>query len=221
MVYILLLILILLTCALRLRFRINTLLFRHLRRPFPAGFVLFILALSLCFTAREKCHILGNNQYVLFISTLTLWFMSFTLSSATLKCGIKYMRMTPFGSDIRIDIDYAYINSAHSKENLKYKSMELVEDIQYLMDSHPCKTISFSSHLLRSGIRGYISKSLAEKGITFTVKDRKTLLPEKMVLNLRYGGRTRYRLFTNLKHANGFKVHSNGAKFEIFNHEAR
>lgn len=213
--------LVLFTVALRFRFRDSHQFFIKLRRPFPAELALLILSSALCLTAQERLFLFRKNDHLLysmsFMSVITTWFISYISSSSMLKTTVPDMLLTPCLSNIRIDITPRYIEALPSTRSPEDISNKIAGDISYLMSILPCKTIVFGSHLLRTGLRESLSNSLREKEISFTVKERKTHLPEAMVLNLRYGGKTRYRLFTYLKHPNGFKVHRNGGAFKIYN----
>ncbi len=215
--------LILLTVALRFRFRDNHYLFIILRRPFFAELALLALSSALCLTTLENPHYFGANVFTLypmtFLSVATFWVLSYFASSSMLKTTVPDMLLTPFLSSLRIDINPRYIETLPSTGSPEDISDKIAGDISHLMSMLPSKTIVFESHLLRAGLRDCLSKSLREREIAFTVKERKTHLPEAMVLNLRYGGKTRYRFFTYLKHPNGFKVHRNGGAFKIYNHK--
>ncbi|WP_336709175.1 MULTISPECIES: hypothetical protein [unclassified Cedecea] len=218
-----LILLVLLTVALRFRFRDNHYLFIKLRRPFPAELALLILSSALCLTAQEFLCLFKEDDYLFysmtFISVMAIWFFSYISSSSMLKTTVPDMLLTPFLSNLRVDINPRYIEALPSTKAPEYIANKIAGDISYLMSILPCKTIVFGSHLLRAGLRDSLSNSLREREISFTVTERKTHLPEAMVLNLRYGGKTRYRLFTYLKHSNGFKVHHNGGAFKIYNHK--
>ena len=219
----LLIFLVLLTAALRFRFKDNHSLFIKLRRPFPAERTLLILSSALCFTAQETFCLFRENVYLFysmtFMSVVVVWFVSYFLSSSILKTPITDMVLTPCLSNLRVDINRGYTEAMSQPGSYEDIAEKTAADISYLLSHFPCKTITFESHLLRPGLRKVLCNNLRERGISFTVKERITHLPETMVLNLRYGGKTRYRLFTYCKHPNGFKVHRNGGAFKIYNHK--
>lgn len=217
----LLIFLVLLTAALRCRFKDNHSLFIKLRRPFPAELTLLILSSALCFTAQKTLYLFTENVYLFysmtFVSVVAVWFVSYFLSSSILKTPITDMVLTPCLSNLRVDINRGYTEAMSQSGSYEDIAEKTAADISYLLSHFPCKTITFESHLLRPGLRKVLCNNLRERGISFTVKERITHLPEAMVLNLRYGGKTRYRLFTYCKHPNGFKVHRNGGAFKIYN----
>lgn len=215
--------LVLLTAALRFRFKDNHSLFIKLRRPFPAELALLILSSALCFTAQETLCLFRESVYLFyymtFMSAVAVWFFSYIFSSSLLKNPVTDMVLTPFLSNLRIDINRGYTEALSSPGSYEDIAEKTAGDISYLLSHFPCKTITFGSHVLRPGLRKVLCNNLREREISFTVKERITHLPEAMVLNLRYGGKTRYRLFTYRKHPNGFKVHRNGGAFKIYNHK--
>lgn len=218
-----LILLVLLTVVLRFRFKDNHSLFIKLRRPFPAELALLILSSALCFTAQEMLCLFRENVYLFysmaFMSVVAVCFVSYVLSSSILKTPVSDMVLTPFLSNLRIDINRGYTEALSQPGSYEDIAEKTAADISYLLSNFPCKTITFESHLLRPGLRKVLCNNLREKEISFTVKERKTHLPEAMVLNLRYGGKTRYRLFTYRKHPNEFKVHRNGGAFKIYKHK--
>lgn len=149
------------------------------------------------------------NRLVCFLSFLVI----------NIKTPITDMVLTPCLSNLRIDINRGYTETMSQPGTYEDIAGKTAADISYLLSNIPCKTITFESHLLRQGLRKVLCNNMSERGISFTVKERITHLPEAMVLNLRYGGKTRYRLFTYCKHPNGFKVHRKGGAFKIYNHK--
>lgn len=218
-----LILLVLLTIALRFRLRSDHYLFLKMRRPYSTELTLLLLSSALILIIQEASCDFKERTYLLyymeFTAVLITWFFSYIFSSSVLKTTVTDMLLTPFFSNLRIDVDNLYIKSQSSQSSSADASNKIAGDISYLMSTLPYKTIVFESHLLRAGQRKLLSNNLRERGISFTVKERKTPLLEAMVLNLRYGGKTRYRLFTYLKHPNGFKVHRNGGAFKIHHHK--
>ncbi|EII3813629.1 hypothetical protein LG441_004427 [Salmonella enterica] len=132
-----------------------------------------------------------------------------------LRTPVTGMVLTPFTIELRIDIEPKYIFSSTFKNIATDIADRFAEDIEFLLSTMPYKEITCQSHLLPHGVRSIIRGKLNEKGISYKDKERKTPLCEIIVLNLRYGGKTRYRLFSCQKHPNGFRVHRNGGAFII------
>lgn len=191
MVIILISLSLLLTVLLRFRFINNSVFFRILRRPFPAGFILFLLSSIIHLIIQEDYSFFSGNIYSVIIksviSVITLWFSLFFFSSS----------MPSLKVSSRINAD------------------KLVENIKHIISCYPYKTITLQSHLLTRRIRNRIANNMRRNGILYKEVARVTPLCETIVLNLRYGGKTRYRLFSCRKHPNGFRVHRNGGAFFI------
>lgn len=191
MVIILISLSLLLTVLLRFRFINNSVFFRILRRPFPAGFILFLLSSIIHLIIQEDYSFFSGNIYSVIIksmiSVITLWFFLFFFSSS----------MPSLKVSSRINAD------------------KLVENIKHIISCYPYKTITLQSHLLTRRIRNRIANNMRRNGILYKEVARVTPLCETIVLNLRYGGKTRYRLFSCRKHPNGFRVHRNGGAFFI------
>ncbi|EIK0627854.1 hypothetical protein LJT19_004409 [Salmonella enterica] len=132
-----------------------------------------------------------------------------------LRTPVTGMVLTPFTIELKIDIEPKYIFSSGFKNIATDVADRFAEDIEFLLSTMPYKEITCQSHLLTHGVRSIIRGKLNEKGISYKDKERKTPLCEIIVLNLRYGGKTRYRLFSCQKHPNGFRVHRNGGAFII------
>lgn len=211
--------LLLLTALLRLRFINDSPFFRLLRRPFPAGLILFLLSLAISLTLQKDHLIFSGNIYLIFLKPVMLaiiiWLFSFIISSSMLRTPVTGMVLTPFTLELRIDIEPKYIFSSGFKNVTTDIADRFAEDIEFLSSTLPYKEITFQSHLLTHGVRSIIRGKLNEKGILYKDKERKTPFCEIIVLNLRYGGKTRYRLFSCQKHPNGFRVHRNGGAFII------
>lgn len=78
------------------------------------------------------------------------------------------------------------------------------------------RTLIIKSHLIGDGFRKVMKATLDDcKDVTFTCGPWKTRWDVQVMLNLVYGGITRYRLLSFRKHANGFKVHEVGSHFTI------
>lgn len=191
MVIILISLSLLLTVLLRFRFINNSVFFRILRRPFPAGFILFLLSSIIHLIIQEDYSFFSGNIYSVIIksviSVITLWFFLFFFPSS----------MPSLKVSSRINAD------------------KLVENIKHIISCYPYKTITLQSHLLTRRIRNRIANNMRRNGILYKEVARVTPLCETIVLNLRYGGKTRYRLFSCRKHPNGFRVHRNGGAFFI------
>lgn len=78
-----------------------------------------------------------------------------------------------------------------------------------------CRNIILTSHLFAPGISKLISASLKNEGALFSCNSYTLKRAEIITLNLLYGGKTRYRIFSLKKHPNGFKVHKIGRTFTI------
>lgn len=220
MVIILIFLSLLLTVLLRFRFINNSLFFRVLRRPFPAGFILFLLSSIIHLMIQKDYSPFSGNIYSVIIrsgiSVITLWFFLFFFSSSMLRTPVTGLYLTPFISSLRIDIHPQYITRPSVKVSSIINADKLVGNIEHFILCYPSyNTITLQSHILRHGIRNRIANNLKKKGILYKEKARKTPLCETIVLNLRYGGKTRYRLFSCRRHPNGFRVHRNGGAFII------
>lgn len=211
--------LLLLTVMLRFRFTGNSLFFRCLRRPFPAGLILFLLSFTICLTAQKDYLIFNGDIYSIIFKSgtviTTLWFLSFFISSSLLRTPITGMVLTPFTSNLRVDIYPNYVRASKLKNITTDKADKFAEDIEFLLSTLTYKKITFQSHLLTHGVRRIIRNKLNEKGISYKDKERKTPFCEIIILNLRYGGKTRYRLLSCQKHPNGFRVHRHGGSFIV------
>lgn len=211
--------LLLLTALLRLRFINDSPFFRLLRRPFPAGLILFLLSLAIALTLQKDHLIFSGDIYFIFLKStilaIIIWFFSFIIASSMLRTPVTGMVLTPFTIELRIDIEPKCIFSSTFKNIATDIADRFAEDIEFLLSTMPYKEITCQSHLLTHGVRSIIRGKLNEKGISYKDKERKTPLCEIIVLNLRYGGKTRYRLFSCQKHPNGFRVHRNGGAFII------
>lgn len=211
--------LLLLTALLRLRFINDSPFFRLLRRPFPAGLILFLLSLAIALTLQKDHLIFSGDIYFIFLKStilaIIIWFFSFIIASSMLRTPVTGMVLTPFTIELRIDIEPKYIFSSTFKNIATDIADRFAEDIEFLLSTMPYKEITCQSHLLTHGVRSIIRGKLNEKGISYKDKERKTPLCEIIVLNLRYGGKTRYRLFSCQKPPNGFRVHRNGGAFII------
>lgn len=219
MVIILISLSLLLTVLLRFRFINNSVFFRILRRPFPAGFILFLLSSIIHLIIQEDYSFFSGNIYPVIIksviSVITLWFFLFFFSSSMLRTPVTGLYLTPFISSLRIDIHPQYITMPSLKVSSRINADKLVENIKHIISCYPYKTITLQSHLLTRRIRNRIANNMRRNGILYKEVARVTPLCETIVLNLRYGGKTRYRLFSCRKHPNGFRVHRNGGAFFI------
>lgn len=219
MAIIMFLLLLLVTILLRFRFSDNRKSLILLRSPFLAGVVLFSLSLISCFTAQNIselfCRDIGFVFINLFMPIPVIWFALLIISSSKLKTPINGLFITPWISDLRVDINPRYIHTFPSKASINIIAEKLTEDIKLLSDYPPYMTITLQSHLLTTKLREEIKKNLLNKKIPFIMEERETPLCDIMVLNLRYGGKTCYRLFSCKKHPNGFKVHKNGSTLTI------
>lgn len=64
--------LLLLTALLRLRFINDSPFFRLLRRPFPAGLILFLLSLAIALTLQKDHLIFSSDIYFIFLKSFII-----------------------------------------------------------------------------------------------------------------------------------------------------
>lgn len=132
-----------------------------------------------------------------------------------LICNTYFARQ--FDGGLRIDINKAFVPSGMSLSESKLFVEMFVKKMLSLKD-YTRNDINFKSHLINTGIGSEIKRTLKNEGITFTCKPYTIGVVETAVLNLLYGGKTRYRLRSHKKHPNGFKVHRTGHEFIIHLH---
>ncbi|EFM8081406.1 hypothetical protein A6519_001914 [Escherichia coli] len=148
---------------------------------------------------------------VLFMALIAL---ILTLLFISLRSPLPGIRLTPLFSVLRVDIDRRY-QMNHGFLNKEIYT-QFVHDLLFIMNEFPqYKKIILESHLLRHYVRKHVSDRLAENGISHRCDARKTPLWEIIFLNIKYGGKTRYRLLSCRKHPNSFKAHRHGGRFTI------
>lgn len=168
MVIILIFLSLLLTVLLRFRFINNSLFFRVLRRPFLAGFILFLLSSIIhlmiqkkLFTFQRK-HILCNYQVRDICNYTMVFSVLFLIVHAQNACygSLSY----PFISSLRIDIHPQYITRPSVKVSSRINADKLVGNIEHFILCYPSyNTITLQSHILRHGIRNRIANNLKKK----------------------------------------------------------
>lgn len=171
MAIIMFVLLLLVTILLRFRFSDNRKSLILLRSPFLAGVVLFSLSLISCFTAQNIselfCRDVGFVFINLFMPIPVIWFALLIISSSKLKTPINGLFITPWISDLRVDINPRYIHTFPSKASINIIAEKLTEDIKLLSDYPPYMTITLQSHLLTTKLREEIKKNLLNKKNTF------------------------------------------------------
>lgn len=116
--------------------------------------------------------------------------------------------------DLYIDINKNFIPARKSSSELSSSIEEFIREIISLKD-FTSKHIIIKSHLITPIIKIKFEKILKDEGICFTAMPYTLGYSETATLNLWYGDKTRYRLFSYQKHANGFRVHRKGHEFII------
>lgn len=180
---------------------------------------LFVIAL--CYE-----HVMNNLSDNLFVE-LSLAFiaaisvlLSFPVSFVMTKCLIDNAYLSNRKTrDIYIEINKNFIppDFLESKSERIGFIKKFTRDVISLKGIR-CKNVIVMSHLITPGISRLISKALKGEEVNFSCETYVLKRGEIITLNLLYGGKTRLRLLTHEKHANGFKVHRTGHKFTIHLH---
>lgn len=182
-----------------------------------AVFTIFVIALC----CKHVMHNLSGNLFVelslAFIAS-TAVILSFPVSFVMTKSPIANAYLSNRKTrDIYIEINKDFI----PPDFLDSKKAERIEFIKKFtrdvisLKGIRCKNVIVMSHLITPGISRLISKALKGEGANFSCESYVLKRGEITTLNLLYGGKTRLRLLTHEKHANGFKVHRTGHKFTI------
>lgn len=202
----------------RKRYKYEGVVFFYLRRPLVTEWCLLSLSVSASFVLFQYAlpeKITSFWFYFLLFSTLVVVYYCLVLiSSSALVCSIPYVLLTPTFNCLEINITPQYIPALFNRTVAIMVVEKFIEDIICLQRLN-YKKIRFQSHLISPGMRRYLEDRLSELAISYSSTPRKTPLQEVVLLNLRYGGRTRYRIFSHVKHFNGFKVQRVGSSFII------
>jgi hypothetical protein len=175
--------------------------------------VLFTYTATLYFIAQQK----DLNTYInaiLIALCLTTSFLSYAICFLVLNGKIKGTFVSIHVKSTKIDIQQNFFPSIHSKQD----AIHLIEGFTSSLlswQNAPFRVITFESHLITPRIRKVMTGTLTKSGVRFSCHERRTPWCEVILLNLRYGGKTRYRVFSLKKHANGFKVHRIGSSLSI------
>jgi hypothetical protein len=183
-------------------------------------FTFFVIALY-------SNHIISNVSDNLFLEWCLLltvsiaiclsWSLSFFMTKGPIDNTYFSNRST---RNIYIDINKDFI--LPGVVALKSERIEFVKNFTrrvVLLKGIHCKNIIIMSHLITPGISKIISETLKGERAIFTCKTYTLKRSEIITLNLLYGGKTRYRIFSLEKHPNGFKVHKTGRAFTIKNND--
>ncbi|HFL1539359.1 TPA: hypothetical protein ACG1QB_004206 [Enterobacter asburiae] len=199
---------------LRLRFKSSLPLFLFLRKPQVSLVIITPLILINSFAVFQHVHPYDNLSLLYFITSLIIvpaW--AIHLAFVNLSNGETGLLLTTF-KRLRLDIEPCYIPENLSKEEYTKTLTKFFDNLTELQKL-PFREIYFSSHLISLKTKRRLKKNLRRRGISFDCKYHKTCYLEAAVLNLRYGGRTRYRIFSHKLHANGFRVRRSGYTFII------
>lgn len=204
----------------RRRYRYEGVIHLCLRRPLVTEWCLLCLSVPAMFISFQYFFLENINSfwfYVLLFSTAAAAYYCLVLiCSSALVCSLPHVLLTPIFNFLKIDITPQYIPKLSNRTEATIVVEKLIVDIIYLQRLN-YKKILLQSHLIRSGMRRLLEDRLLEQAISYSSTPRKTPLCEVILLNLRYGGKTRYRVFSHTKHLNGFKVHRVGSSFIINN----
>lgn len=202
------------TFTARLRFRYHHPLFLFLQRTrniqviFAPLFIIYFISLL--------GHFPPQNDFntPLFIILLVIFpCVVFYMTFANLRCKESGLLLTAF-RHLRIDIQPGYLPDETSKKEYVSALIRLVDNIVALQ-ALPFQKIYFSSHLIRAQGKNFLKKEFRKRKIPCYCKAYKLCWSEVAVLNFRYGGRTRFFLFSHKRHANGVKIGRTGHAFSI------
>lgn len=207
-------------CFIRRRFIKSSPIFVFLRTP---GMTLLLSLFLSCavegvYFFKYRSFILENDllMNVLFIS-LTITLLVILLTEWAVRGIILGTYLTVINRKVFIHINKGFIPQGIDREKYKTRIDSFINPLVNVPKPFP-STVVLKSHLITPLARKIIEKSLSNNGVRFTCNERPTPWFEVLALNLNYGGKTRYRMYSFKKHANGFKVHRTGHKFVIHLH---
>ncbi len=208
----------LIVILLRKRYKYEGVVFLYLREPLVTEWCLLFLSLPVFFILFQ-CFLFKNITSLWFYFLLLLalagkYYCLVLLSSSALVCSVPHVLLTPTFNCLEINITPQYVPAFFNRTEAIMVVEKFIADIIYLQRLN-YKKIRFQSHLISPGMRRYLERRLSELAISYSGTPRKTPLQEVVLLNLRYGGKTRYRIFSHVKHCNGFKVQRVGSSFII------
>ncbi len=202
------------TFTARLRFRYHHPLFLFLQHPrnihiiFAPIFIIYFISLFGHFPPQD------HFNTPLFITLLVIFpCVVFCMTFAKLRCKESGLLLTAF-RHLRIDIHPGYLPDETTKKEYVSALIRLVDNIVALQEL-PFQKIYFSSHLIRVPGKNILKKEFRKRKIPCYCKFYKLCWSEVAVLNFRYGGRTRFFLFSHKLHANGVKIGRMGHAFSI------
>ncbi len=184
--------------------------------PFVIWFFVMVLFVVLSvnllgeFYRGDVFHVLVFLLLIFLTSSLSAIF-SFLATKGSISNTYFTHKMT---RDLHIDIKRGFIPSDSTYSEKKLYLDDFIVKISSLKD-FTYKNVVFKSHLIQIPIAETIKKTLKTKAIPFTSSTYKVGFVETAKLNLWYGGKTCYRLFSHNKHSNGFRVRRMGHKFTI------
>lgn len=153
-----------------------------------------------------------SNAFFLVIMLMTTWCI--VSRSFMVRGCIPHTYFTMYGSTLKIDVSRKCLPDRRSVSESKIFACNFVQQLASLDDT-PCDRIIIQTHLIQKSMRKRISDRLKSHGFDFSSQPHETTRSEIISLNLLYGGRTRFKLLSTVKHMNGFKVHKTGSRFII------
>lgn len=198
----------------RLRFRYHHSLFLFLQHTRNTQ-VIFVLLFSIYFISLF-CHFSPQNYFntpSFIILSIIFPCVVFYMTFANLRCKESGLLLTAF-RNLRIDIQPKYLPDETSKKEYVSALVRLVDNI-VVLQALPFQKIYFSSHLIRVQGKNFLKKEFRKRKIPCYCKAYKLCWSEVAVLNFRYGGRTRFCLFSHKLHTNGVKIGRTGHAFAI------
>lgn len=206
------------TLLIRRRFITNSYISIFLRKKYVAKslfrvfFVLHCTAIFIWVMNSGPYYVLNNQNFICGLTLLTAWCI--VSQSFMVRGTIQHTYFTMIGFTLKIDISRQFIPEINSHSEMKAFANNFAQQLLSL-DNIPCDRIIFHSHLIQPTMRGKISGYLNTHDIAFFEEAYDTGKMEIISLNLLYGGRTRYHIFSTVRHKNGFKVHKTGSRFVI------
>lgn len=216
MVWYVLILFLTLTVLIRRRFIDSAAISVFLRKRYVAISLHNAVFILLCVSIFIEGPIHGPQSFLSanFIAVLfvTVWCMTFR--SFMVKGSLPETYFTVTGNTLKIDVSRAFLPEMKTRRERESFADDLVLRIEELKQ-FGCDRVLLQSHLFQPGMRRLMSSALKKNHLSYTATSHPTSPGEKFSLNLLYGGKTRFRLLTTLKHKNGFKVHKTGTRFLI------
>lgn len=205
-----------LTVLIRRRFIDSTVVSVFLRRKYVAISLHNAVFVLLCISIFIEGALYGPHSFLnadfVAVLMITVWCMAFR--SFMVKGSLPETYFTVTGNTLKIDVSRAFIPDMKTRRDREIFADSFVLRIKALKQ-FGCDKVLLQSHLFQPGMRELISSALKKNHLSYTTTSHITSPGERFSLNLLYGGKTRFRLMTTLKHKNGFKVHKTGARFLI------